>query len=422
MAEIITRMYRYRMVLFIFWLCVPLVVSSSVFHEVDLQNAVDPGVSRGDIPEEHMNVTQLVTSKGYPCEEYDVVTKDGYILGVQRIQHGKTRLLSGGQRPVVLLQHGLLSSSADWVINPANESLGFLLADSGFDVWLGNSRGNTYSLRHQTISPDSQQFWDFSWDEMAAYDLPATVSKVLEVSGATDLVYIGYSQGSQMAFARLSTDLKLSRQVRLFVALAPVAYIGNVISPLRYFSPFAYDLAFLFRLLGVKDFLPSDWLFHWLAREVCGHEIPDFLCENILFLFGGFDYKYMNMTRIPVYVSHSPAGTSVKNIIHYAQSVRSGKFQKFDYGSQENMQKYNQPTPPQYVPGNIRVPVALYSGTDDWLAVPRDVARLRQELRHVVKNHVIPDWEHLDFTWAINGPSACFGDVIELIRMYYNIA
>ena len=34
--------------------------------------------------------TQLITSKGYPCEEYDVHTEDGYILGIQRIPAGKT--------------------------------------------------------------------------------------------------------------------------------------------------------------------------------------------------------------------------------------------------------------------------------------------------------------------------------------------
>ena len=81
-----------------------------------------------------------------------------------------------------------------------------------------------------------------SWDEMAAYDLPATVDHVLQVTGSPDLVYIGYSQGSQMAFARLSSDRTLAKKIRLFVALAPVAYLGNVESPLRFLAPFANDL------------------------------------------------------------------------------------------------------------------------------------------------------------------------------------
>ena len=43
-----------------------------------------------------------------------------------------------------------------------------------------------------------------------------------------------------------------------------------------------------------------------------------------------------------MYTSHSPAGTSVKNIVHYAQSIDSGKFQMFNYGPEENIKIYNQ--------------------------------------------------------------------------------
>lgn len=80
-----------------------------------------------------------------------------------------------------------------------------------------------------------------------------------------------------------------------------------------------------------------------------------------------------------------------------------------------------QSTPPEYLPQSITVPIAMYSGSKDWLAVPSDVSRLETELSHVIKHRIIEDYEHLDFTWATNAPSACYDDVIGLIKQYYNI-
>ena len=59
---------------------------------------------------------EMVAEAGYPVETHVVTTDDGYLLRVHRIPGGKL-----GQdddrapRPPVFLQHGLLSSSADWV-------------------------------------------------------------------------------------------------------------------------------------------------------------------------------------------------------------------------------------------------------------------------------------------------------------------
>lgn len=64
----------------------------------------------------------------------------------------------------------------------------------------------------------------------------------------------------------------------------------------------------------------------------------------------------------------------------------------------------------------------MYSGGEDWLAVPSDVSKLETELQHVTRHVKINDWEHLDFTWATNSPSACYNNIIDYIKQIHNIA
>ena len=52
----------------------------------------------------------------------------------------------------------------------------FILADAGYDVWLGNNRGNTYSDTNEFYGNDEDEFWDFSWDEMASIDMPTQIN------------------------------------------------------------------------------------------------------------------------------------------------------------------------------------------------------------------------------------------------------
>lgn len=47
-------------------------------------------------------------------------------------------------------------------------------------------------------------------------------------------------------------------------------------------------------------------------------------------------------SRIPVYMSHLPAGTSIANVLHWLQMIISQSIQMYDHGSErENIEHYN---------------------------------------------------------------------------------
>ncbi|KAL7857141.1 hypothetical protein SRHO_G00160400 [Serrasalmus rhombeus] len=369
---------------------------------------------KGLDPEVNMNISELIRHWGYPAEEFEVVTQDGYILSVNRIPHGIKNKAWQVPKPVVFLQHGLLAAGSNWVTNPPNTSLGFVLADAGFDVWLGNSRGNTWSRKHVILTPDQNQYWEFSHDEMAKKDLPAVINFITKTTGQEKIFYVGHSQGTTIGFMAFSAMPQLASKIKMFFALAPVATVTFTSSPMTKLSVFPEPL--IWDLFGRKDFFPQNELIKFFATEFCSKKPISLLCGNIFFLLCGFDEKNLNMTRTPVYTTHCPAGTSVQNMVHWSQAVKSGKLMAYDYGKAGNIVHYNQTTPPQYNVKDMKVPTALWSGGQDTLADPQDVAVLLTQLPNLVYHHHIKHWEHLDFIWGLDAPQEMYNKMIKLMR------
>ena len=73
--------------------------------------------------------------------------------------------------------HGMMSSSEMWVLNFEN-SVAIKLLEAGYDVWLGNNRGNIYSRNHVRLTPWGREYFDFSFYEMGKYDLPTMIDFV----------------------------------------------------------------------------------------------------------------------------------------------------------------------------------------------------------------------------------------------------
>ncbi|CAN7993361.1 unnamed protein product, partial [Ixodes pacificus] len=185
----------------------------------------------------------LVESEGYPFERHDVVTQDGYVIEMHRIPRGREPCPEPCHREPVFAMTGLAADSATFVFNLPRLSLGFVLADNKYDVWLGNSRGNAYGKRHTKFDPKSRRFWDFTFHEHAVYDVPAQIDYVLNATKRNNLIYVGFSQGTLVFFTMMSEKPEYNDKVKAFAGLTPFNKLAHMkVPPLALFAPHAEPL------------------------------------------------------------------------------------------------------------------------------------------------------------------------------------
>ncbi|KAJ8425310.1 hypothetical protein Cgig2_022316 [Carnegiea gigantea] len=296
-----------------------------------------------------------------------VTTKDGYVLSLQRIPKGLSDNAPDQGKPPVLLQHGISMDGVTWLLNAPNQSLAFMLADSGYDVWIANSRG----------------YWDWSWDELVAYDLPAIVLYVYHQSGQM-LHYVGHSQ--------------LVDKVKSAGLLSPVAYLSRI-------SPLARA--------AVDNFL---------SETSCNKPIEGYMQEARHRMHLLVDIVHWVITLgLGKTTSHDSTTDT-----HMGQSLaRDGTIAMYDYEDRDkNTQHYGHHAPPEHNLTNIPndLPLFFAHGGRDALSDVDDVKFLLDSLKtHDTTKlflQFIEDYAHADYIMALNAKQLVYDPLISFSRLH----
>ncbi|KAL9056238.1 MAG: hypothetical protein Q9162_003029 [Coniocarpon cinnabarinum] len=358
---------------------------------------------------------------GYYAEEHVVHTEDGYLLGLHRLAWRKgeedQRVNAGPgtiQKKVVYLHHGLMMNSEVWVCRTEKDkALPFVLVDAGYDVWLGNNRGNKYSKKSTKFSPDTHEFWNFSIDQFAFHDIPDSIEYILDATTQSSLSYIGFSQGTAQAFATLSIHPKLNQKVDVFIALAPAmsppGLANGIVASLVKTSPEVLYLAF-----GRRSMLSSATMWQALLYPPIFVRCID---TALRFLFGWETQNITQQQKLAAY-PHLYSFTSTKSVVHWFQIIRNASFIFFDDEVQRPLsiadgRRYYKV--PKFPTRNIRTPVVLvYGGSDSLVNI--DVM-LKELPKHTVAREV-PKYEHLDFLWAADVDKLVFPHVFDALDFH----
>ncbi|XP_031347101.1 lipase 1-like [Photinus pyralis] len=369
-------------------------------------------------PDFDLDAKQMIQKYGYPLEVHTVETEDGYILEVHRIPHGRNGTKTG--HPILFVP-GLVCSSAEFLTQGPGISLAYILADEGYDIWIVNPRGSRWSRKHRTLDPDlnNKEFFDISFQEIGIYDITATIDYILRETSREQLFYVGHSQGTTSVLAMLAARPEYNDKIILMTALAPVAYTAN--SNHILYKILDSNLPLLQHLLdsyGVYQLLPHSQLLTLVGRILCNdYALTQPICETIVYLYAGYSTNF-NTTLLPVILTNTPAGASMRMFYHYIQLAISGQFQMYDFGQQQNLIRYGQASPPKLDLTKVTLPSALYYSKQDALSAAKDVELLAADLRNLVRLHLVEGYSHLDYLWAKNVNVDLYQYVVETIKSY----
>ena len=352
-------------------------------------------------------------------EEAQITTEDRYINTVW-ILNSKTKKSNGKS---VIMQHGLLDGGFTFLIL-GKDSLAKQLCEEGYTVYLHYSRGTQFSRTHLDYdsSDDNSKYWDFSFDEMAKYDIPALINYVKKRDNVKKVIYIGHSQGTLMYFLAYINDPGfIEKNVEKFVALGTVPNVNNA----PHFVLKVIDGLNLINIFLTKNIMTFPIEIGPAVIQPFCITIGKSVCKALLnFFFGGFtDTKRIDYDRLGKNIFlYEPGGTSLQNLKHWLQIYKDKKLHKYDNGKANNLLKYGSEVAPVYDLKQMRkysIPSLMTISDADPFANPQDTLEFLDNIDNrdsFVQVLRLTNYNHIDYFWADSAITEIFPKVLKFIK------
>lgn len=309
----------------------------------------------------------------------------------------------GGNKGPVILSHGIGVSSLIFRTDTVKTNLVEFLVAHGFDVWALDYRGSIELPCHEH---------QFTADDVAAFDYPAAVRTVLELTGAPSVQAVVHCFGSVSFFMAMLKGLK---GVRSAVCSQVAAHM--VTSPITEAKCGLYIPEFL-SLLGVKslDAYVSDktgWegklyeagmrLYPTPSDQLCTNPV----CHRITFMYSQV-FEHQELNAITHEALHELfAAANISAFAHLARLVRAGHL--VTAKGQD-----------AYLPHieRLNIPIAFIHGGENRCFLPRSTELTYNLLRekngkNLYTRHVIPHYGHAD---SILGKNAAIDVYPHIVR------